>query len=73
MEALELFSNKLFALFPERLCCRGIKRITTNAFADGGNNPVVRNDLAGVAVLTIPAADLIRRRSRFSVGITDGC
>ena len=60
-ESLKRLSDEFLTFLPERFGIFCIERISTYAFADGGNGRVVRHDLADMAVLAISAANLVSR------------
>src|SRR6266849_746487 len=52
-------SNEFFAFLPKRLSIFRIERISAHSFADGADRHVVGNNPPDVAVLAIPAANLV--------------
>src|SRR5581483_1077064 len=57
---LKRLSDHFFALLPECLSVLWIERVSTHAFGANVEGNVVRHDLANMAILAIPAADLVR-------------
>jgi hypothetical protein len=57
MYRLKRFGNHLFALAPERVSACSVKRVASNAFADGGNDSIVGNDVAHMAILAISTSN----------------
>src|SRR5215831_18736902 len=62
----ETLSNQLLTLLPESLGGFGIECVGANAFADNAQLPVLRHDLADVAVLAITSANLLSRGNKAS-------
>jgi len=54
----ERFTNHLFTLAPESVSSYSVKRVASNAFADGCNDNIVGNDFAHMAVLTISTSNV---------------
>jgi hypothetical protein len=52
------FANHFFTPAPERLSTCSVKRIASNAFADGRNDNIVGNGFAYMAVLAVSTSDV---------------
>src|ERR1700720_2946290 len=59
VECLKRLSNEFFAFLPNCFSIFRIERISAHSFADGADRHLVGNDLADVAILAIPAANLV--------------
>src|SRR5258708_4514628 len=59
IECLKRLSDEFFAFLPKRLSIFRIERISAHSFADGADRHVVGNNPPDVAILAIPAANLV--------------
>src|SRR5580692_9856157 len=65
-ESLKRLSDEFLTFLPERFGIFRIERISTHAFADGGDGRVVRHRHANVGVLAISRTDFVSRRNHSS-------